>query len=143
MSPRNIPQPVMNIREREPIVSTEERKGFEPMPPQSNTERYLAAILREAKETNKRLDDIERRIANQDYGDDVLAHLVEIRQMLVPPVMPDAAPEIRPEVAIAAHVLVSRLRCSCGFSVNPKGYALLKKHLAEHNPAPVITKEML
>jgi hypothetical protein len=32
------------------------------------------------------------------------------------------------------HVQITRLRCSCGFSVNPKGYDKLRQHLEENNP---------
>ena len=109
----------------------------QPFPPTNNGERYAAAILEALRlliaATERTTAEIAKlnayvKAANAEAPNpEQLSFSIGVQRADPEDVisLPGEAP------AKVEHVLVSRLRCSCGFSVNPKTYAALKAHIAE------------
>ncbi len=96
---------------------------FEPFPPTNNTERWLAAVVEQLQALRQEIK------AGLLSVVDELRDQNEARRGEFATV---AGPEPEPGAPVK-HVQVNRLRCSCGFSVNPANYQKLKDHLAEFN----------
>ena len=99
---------------------------IKPFPPTNNTERYLAAILEELRATRDLVDRL-LLVALEDPKPAVSDFSIGI-------VPVDQEDPVFDRAPIQEHVMVNRLKCSCGFSVNPKTFALMRQHMAEHHP---------
>ena len=112
----------------------------QPFPPTNNGERYAAAILEALRLLIAAAERTTAEIAKLNaYVEAANAEAPNPEQLSFSIGVQRADPEdviSLPTEAPAKveHSLVRRLRCSCGFSVNPKTYDKLRQHLEENNP---------
>jgi hypothetical protein len=124
---------------------------YAPFPPDNNTERYLHAI---GEKLDVLIAELKAELQRSREFNEKLAALIH------PPNTVESAPvldfdavrgnidkllkmDVKPDVDdTGKHYLVNRLKCACGFAVNPKGLDKLRVHMEEHNPPPCMTAEL-